>query len=124
MTQEIGLFLRLLRELQKIDSEFPLQYAVCLGEIAIHEGLSLSQLAERTGMPLSTVSRIVGALSRNRQKGSAYDLVRASISATERRKKELTLTARGHAVIKSINDLIGSASGPGLPPGPHAEKPA
>ena len=106
MTEKISLFLRLLRELQKIDSEFPLQYAVCLGEIAGHEGLSLSQLAERTGMPLSTVSRIVGALSRNRQKGAAYDLVRVTISAQERRKKELTLTTRGHAVMNSINDLI------------------
>ncbi len=110
MTNKIGLFLRLLRELQKIDSEFPLQYAVCLGEIAANEGLSLSQLAERTGMPLSTVSRIVGALSRNRQKGAAYDLVRVTISTTERRKKELTLTTRGHAVMNSIRDLIDQAA--------------
>lgn len=110
MTEKISLFLRLLRELQKIDSEFPLQYAVCLGEIAAHEGLSLSQLAERTAMPLSTVSRIVGALSRNRQKGAAYDLVRVTISATERRKKQLTLTTRGHAVMNSIQDLVDQAA--------------
>lgn len=106
MTQKIGLFLRLLRELQKIDSEFPLQYAVCLGEIAANEGISLSQLAERTSMPLSTVSRIVSALSKKRQTGAGYDLVRATISATERRKKELTLTTRGHAVMSSITDLV------------------
>lgn len=111
MTQNTGLFLRLLRELQKIDSEFPLQYAVCLGEIASHEGLSLTQLAERTAMPLSTVSRIVGALSKNRPNnargGHGYDLIRVTISATERRKKELTLTPRGRAVMNSIHELVG-----------------
>lgn len=99
-------FLRLLRELQKIDPEFPLQYAVCLAEISLNEGFSLTSLSERTGMPLSTVSRIVGALSKQRQKRTAYGLVRAQVSAQERRKKELYLTPRGRAVINSIGDIL------------------
>lgn len=110
MTARNGLFLRLLRELQKIDPEFPLQYAICLAEIAGREGMSLSQLSERTAMPLSTVSRIIGALSQNRQKGRAYGLVRVTISATERRKKELSLTARGRAVMDSISDIVDQSS--------------
>jgi DNA-binding MarR family transcriptional regulator len=99
-------FLRLLRELQKIDAEFPLQYAVCLAEISQEEGLSLTDLSVRTGMALSTVSRIVGALSKNRQKGTPYNLIRIKISATERRRKELYLTPRGRAVIDSILEII------------------
>lgn len=106
MNKETEIFLLLLRELQKIDSEFPLQYAVCLAEISIDEGLSLTILSRKTGMPLSTVSRIVGALSKHRQKGTPYDLVRVKISPHERRKKELYLTARGHAVIKGISSII------------------
>lgn len=102
MNKEIKNFLQLLRELQKIDSEFPLQYAVCLAEIALDEGLSLSTLSDRTGMALSTVSRIVGALSKNRQKGAPYGLVRVKISPAERRRKELSLTPRGKAVINGI----------------------
>lgn len=98
-------FLLLLRELQKIDPEFPLQYAVCLCEIAMDEGLSLTRLAQKTGMALSTVSRIVGALSRDRQKGPPYGLVRVVVSAAERRRRELYLTARGKAVIESIAAL-------------------
>ncbi|HBR69996.1 MAG TPA: MarR family transcriptional regulator [Rhodospirillaceae bacterium] len=98
-------FLLLLRELQKIDPEFPLQYAVCLCEIAMDEGLSLTRLAQKTGMALSTVSRIVGALSRDRQKGKPYGLVRVVVSAAERRRRELYLTVRGKAVIDSIADL-------------------
>ncbi|MGB4106406.1 MAG: winged helix-turn-helix transcriptional regulator [Alphaproteobacteria bacterium] len=99
-------FLRLLRELQKIDAEFPLQYAVCLAEISQDEGLSLTDLSVRTGLTLSTVSRIVGALSKNRQKGSPYNLIRVRIAAAERRRKELFLTPRGRAVMTSIAEIL------------------
>ena len=102
----IRTFLHLLRELQKIDAEFPLQYAVCLAEISLEECLSLTELSTRTGMALSTVSRIIGALSKHRQKGMPYNLIRVKISAAERRRKELYLTPRGHAIIGSINDLL------------------
>ena len=72
MKKEIEGFLVLLRELQKIDPEFPLQYAVCLAEIALDEGLSVTDLSNRTGMAISTVSRIVGALSDYRQSGQPW----------------------------------------------------
>jgi DNA-binding MarR family transcriptional regulator len=114
MSQNISAFLRLMRELQKIDPEFPLQYAVCLGEIALEEGLSLTRLSEKTGMPLSTISRIVGALSRRRQQGAPYDLVRVAIAPQERRKKQIFLTPRGRAFIASIGELM---PGPAAPSG-------
>ncbi len=103
---EIRTLLRLLREMQKIDAEFPLQYAVCLAEISLEEGLSLTELSVRTGMALSTVSRIIGALSRKRQSGAAYNLVKVKISTAERRRKELSLTPRGRAVIDSIAEIL------------------
>lgn len=102
MTREIEDLRRILKELQKIDPEFPLQYALCLCEIAADEGLSLSALAERAGMPLSTVSRIVGALSSKRQKGKPYGLVKVTVSSAERRRKELTLTPKGRSVMESL----------------------
>lgn len=99
-------FLGLLRALQKIDPEFPLQYAVCLAEISAQEGLSLTQLADKTGLALSTVSRIIGALSKHRQKGSPYGLVRVAVSETERRRKELYLTPKGKAVMAAIASIL------------------
>lgn len=102
MKHRLKNILGLLRELQKIDPEFPLQYAVCLCEIALDEGVSLTALSQRTGMPLSTVSRIVGALAQNRQRGNPYGLVRAALSVAERRKKELYLTPRGKAFIEGM----------------------
>jgi DNA-binding MarR family transcriptional regulator len=109
MKKEFGVFLRLLRELQKIDQEFPLQYAVCLAEIAMEEGLSVTRLSEKTGMALSTVSRIVGALSSHRQKGAPYGLVRLAVSKQERRRKEIFLTPRGRAIVGSLSEIIGSS---------------
>jgi DNA-binding MarR family transcriptional regulator len=106
MAAAIENFILLLRELQKIDPEFPLQYALCLAEISTNEGLSLTHLSERTGMPLSTVSRIVGALSRHRQSGTPYGLVRVTISASERRRKELYLTQEGSRVMSGITRII------------------
>ncbi len=106
MKKRVEDFLVLLRELQKIDPEFPLQYAVCLSEIALDEGLSLTALSEKTSMPLSTVSRIVAALSEQRKKGKAYGLIRVTISATERRRKEIHLNDKGREAIKSITDVL------------------
>ncbi len=106
MNKEIRNFLLLLRELQKIDQEFPLQYAVCLAEISLDEGMSLTRLSEKTGMAISTISRIVGALSKHRQKGTPYGLIKVKISAEERRRKELYLTTKGKAIINSIAEII------------------
>lgn len=102
MKDQITGLIALLRELQKIDPEFPLQYAICLAEIAVDEGLSLTQLAAKAGMPLSTVSRIVGALSSQRQRGAPYGLVRAMVVPHERRRKQLYLTTRGRAVANAL----------------------
>lgn len=91
-----------MRELQKIDPEFPLQYAVCLAIISQYEGLSLTELSNTAGMSLSTTSRIVGALSKYRQSGQAYELVTVKISPKERRRKQIFLTQKGRDTLINI----------------------
>lgn len=104
------ILLDLLHQWQKIDPEFPLQYAVCLTEISLDEGCSLTTLAERAGLTLSTVSRIVGALSDYRQNGQPYGLVELRVSAAERRRKELYLTPRGRAVMQKLGKVLDQTS--------------
>ena len=101
-----SLLLELLYALQKIDSEFPIQYAICLAEIAENEGCSLTALAEKTGLALSTVSRITGALSEYRQKGAAYGFIEMRVSPEERRRKELHLTAAGRVALRSLLSVL------------------
>lgn len=103
--QACAIVLRLLKEFQTIDSAFPLQYAICLLEIARDEGLSLTTLASRTNMPLSTVSRIIGALSNKRQKGQAFYLIDVQLSDHSRRLKEIRLSPRGRSIIRQIEAL-------------------
>jgi len=112
MSKEIKDFIVILRELQKIDNEFPIQYARCLSEIALDEGLSLTDLADRTDMPLSTISRIISALSKDRAKGRCFNLVFAVINKNERRKKELFLTPSGKKFINNISNVIFSIKTP------------
>lgn len=102
MEIHIERLLTLLRELQRIDSEFPLQYAICLCEIAKAEGLSVTELSSRTGMPISTVSRIVGALSTDRQTGTPFGLVKVQVSPEERRRKKISLTEKGKNAISRL----------------------
>lgn len=96
------LYLDLLQRIQRIDPEFPIQYAICLVYISMDEGLSLTTLADRAEMPLSTVSRIVGALSDYRQRGEPYGFVEVKVSESERRRKEISLTALGRSTLKDF----------------------
>lgn len=91
---------------QSIDPEFPLQYALSLIIVALDEGISISDLSTRTGLSLSTTSRIVGALSTKRQRGEAYNLIKVRICAEERRRKELYLTDKGHIAIKKLVEIL------------------
>ena len=90
----------LMQELRRIDPEFPIQYALCLCEIARHECLSLTELSQTTGIPLSTISRIIGTMSGTR--GRCAGLVKVKFSSTEARRKELSLTTRGTSLISHL----------------------
>ena len=104
--QNLQTFITLQKKLQKVDSEFPLQYSICLAEIALCPGLSLTDLADKTAMPLSTVSRIVGALSKHRQRGKPYELVTVTVSPQERRRKQLSLTKRGESLVNDLGKTL------------------
>lgn len=101
MTREnYGSLVRLLQNLRRIDPEFPIQYALCLVEIAQAEGLSLTDLARRTGICLSTISRIVTALSGTRS--PAGGLVKVNFSPQELRRKEIYLTPQGATLVRQL----------------------
>ncbi len=106
LTTQLEVFLVLLKHLQSIDPEFPLQYAICFGEIAMNEGISVSELAHRGKISLSTVSRIVGALSDYRKNGQPYELVSLQICPQERRRKELYLTDKGRELLADISLIL------------------
>lgn len=99
---QIQSFIETMEILRSIDSEFPIQHAISLGIISLHPGLSLTQLANKTNLTLSTVSRIVGALSDHRANGRPHNLITVKVCETERRRKALFLTPKGEGFVKKI----------------------
>lgn len=89
-----------------LNGEFPLQYIIALIEISRHEGLSLTDLSKKTNLTLSTLSRIVGALSDYRANGEPYHLVDLRVSATSRRTKEIFLTDKGKTLITTLLEKL------------------
>lgn len=102
--------LGILSHFRAIDPEFPLQYAICLIEIAARPALSLTNLAEKTGLALSTVSRICGALSDYRPNGAPYGLIRMEVAKEERRRRELHVTDAGAALLRAACETLADSA--------------
>ena len=104
--EQVESFIEAMEVLRTIDSEFPIQHAMSLGIISLHPGLSLTELADKTNLTLSTVSRIVGALSDHRANGQPFGLVKVKQSKQERRKKELYLSPKGELFLEKIKSCF------------------
>ncbi len=87
-----------IQKFSSIADGMPVSYALTYLEVARDEGLSITTLAERTDMPLSTISRVVSALSDDKK----YNLLNVSIASDEKRRKIINLTPRGKDFLKSL----------------------
>ena len=82
----------------------PIQQAKCLFIVATEEdGMSLSDIAKKAGIPLATASRYIGALGKiNRHKQEGLQLIESFEDPMERRKKIIRLTSKGKVVIRKL----------------------
>lgn len=99
---QIQSFIETMEILRSLDSEFPIQHAISLGIISLNPGLSLTELADKANLTLSTISRIVGALSDHRANGRPHELIEVRVCESERRRKALFLTPKGESFLKQI----------------------
>jgi len=89
---------QIIEQFRAIDSDMSIQTAATLLGVAIMEGTSLREMSDKLGIANSTASRCVSLLSkyhRMRQKG--LDMVSNEIDPMERRRKIISLTAKGKA---------------------------
>jgi DNA-binding MarR family transcriptional regulator len=106
----IHLLMRVLEEFRKLDPDLPIQYALSFLTLATNEGLSLGELATRLGIAQSSASRNVAALSAWHSFGKpGLDLVEAREDPRERRRKLVTLTSKGHALVETLRDILDPA---------------
>jgi DNA-binding MarR family transcriptional regulator len=111
---EIGTAVRLLEAFRRLDPDLPIQYALSFLTIAENEGLSMRDLSERLGIAQSSASRNVAALSQWHSFGKpGHDLVEAREDPRERRRKIITLTTKGAALIRDLRVIMNPSLGIG-----------
>ena len=104
---EIATVVLVLEEFRRFDPDMPIQYALSFLTIAQNEGLSMGDLAQRLGIAQSSASRNIAALSRWHSFGKAgHDLVEALEDPRERRRKIVSLTAKGHRLVAGLRALV------------------
>lgn len=86
-----------------VDETMPVQTLAVLLEVAQNERLSVSELAQRTGIHPSSASRNVAALSQwHWLKRPGLQLVVSEPDPMELRRKVVRLSARGRRMIETI----------------------
>jgi len=113
----------LLEAFRSLDPDMPIQYALSFLTLARNEGMSMRELSERLGIAQSSASRNVAALSEwrsFRQRG--HGLVRAEEDPRERRRKIVTLTPEGRALVADLEAILAGERPP--PRAAVAEAPA
>lgn len=94
--ENLGTALGILSNLREIDPNMPVSEALALLLIAKYEGISLKDLASKADVGMASASRYVRTNSIER------GLVTSKEDPDERRKKVISLTAKGKAVVKKI----------------------
>ncbi len=113
--------IRVLEEFRTLDPDLPIQYALSFLTLAQNEGLSMGELAQRLAIAQSSASRNIAALSDWHSFGKpGLGLVEAREDPRERRRKLVSLTAKGHAFLHRLTALMAGHSVREVAPAPAA----
>ena len=89
---------------QEVGNDIPLQHLAVLFDVAANPDTSIGEVGKRLGMPSSSISRAVAALSRwSWTKKEGYGLLQKEEDLFESRRKVLRLTQEGVKLIKVMN---------------------
>lgn len=93
-----------LEAFRELDPDMPIQYALSFLTLARHPGLSIRELSERLGIAQSSASRNVAALSAwHSFRKPGHGLVEAKEDPRERRRKIVSLTPKGKALMRRLD---------------------
>lgn len=100
--------LSLLEKFRTLDSEMQMPQAVTLLTVALNEGISLTELTEKTSQATSSASRNVAALSNVHRAGKpGHGLVLNREDPVERRRKQHVLTPKGRRFLEEVVKIVG-----------------
>jgi len=87
----------------KMSTDFPSQHLAALMDIAAHPDSSIGDIGKRLGMPSSSVSRTISALSKwSWTKKTGHGLVVKTEDIYESRRKIVNLTQEGQRFVKEL----------------------
>lgn len=99
--------LRGMEELRKYDPDMPSQMVLCFLIAATKPSVSMREVVDLTGLSQASVSRNFAALSKVHRLGTpGLDWVDSREDPAERRRKLVTLTAKGRKVAEDLNTLL------------------
>lgn len=99
--------MRALEVFRELDPDMPIQYALSFLTLARNPGLSIRDLSERLGIAQSSASRNVAALSEwHSFRKPGHDLIQAKEDPRERRRKIVTLTRKGEALLARLEVVM------------------
>lgn len=89
---------------KELGSDFPSQHLAALLDVAAHPDSSVGDIGKRLGMPSSTVSRTVSALSTwSWTKKEGHGLIQKTEDIYESRRKLVNLTQEGKHLVKLLH---------------------
>lgn len=99
--------MRALEVFRELDPDMPIQYALSFLTLARNPGLSIRDLSERLGIAQSSASRNVAALSEwHSFRKPGHDLIQAKEDPRERRRKIVTPTRKGVALLARLESIM------------------
>lgn len=97
-----------LENFKAIRGTMPLQYVISFLVAALHEGEGVSELAEKTGVAQSVMSRhLLDIGDRNRHMKEGFGLITQRPDPLELRKHQVLLTAQGKALAHKLVRAMG-----------------
>jgi DNA-binding MarR family transcriptional regulator len=105
---DIQILVSLVRELEEIDPEMPLQRLKTLLYVSMNPGITTKELAKKTGFTEASASRNLLALGvmNPMTKRPGYNLVEAHDNMDDRRGRRYSLAPRGVRLVMKLSNLI------------------
>ncbi|MEM7444597.1 MAG: MarR family winged helix-turn-helix transcriptional regulator [Pseudomonadota bacterium] len=108
----IDRLMRAMEVFRELDPDMPIQYALSFLTLARNPGLSIRDLSERLGIAQSSASRNVAALSEwHSFRKPGHNLVQAKEDPRERRRKIVSLTRKGKALLVRLEAVMDGGDG-------------
>ncbi len=96
---------------EAVHPDFAMSQVALFLLVALNNGITMPEIAEKLNMPVGAVSKNVTRLSKRLVKIDGvsklvgYDLIQAAPDLEERRRYSVTLTQKGHKIIHELEKL-------------------